>query len=404
LIQVIRVFPFSSLIPSEEMQQSVPTYGSGKLPQTILESLAKENPDSFIRVVKPQYVDASIEQGTDRFYQQSAENLNALINGGKIVKQGPAIYLYEQKQPGARSLRGVVVSVSAASYLGGSVKKHENVLENKCHRLAKHVEALNSVAEPVLLSNKLPAELLDSLHHFELLNPVAKTICAQGFEHTLWGLNDEQSTTVISSLETLDSLYIADGHHRMAAVSEFLLKEGKSDSQGVMSLIMDRDELLIKSFHRLLKNVGDVDVQSHLENSGLSFSQIQLTNDAILAVDTVAILSRQGDYIVGLGDCDPDCDAVGKLEVNRIETTLFPSMFGISDSGKDDRMAFLRGDTPISQIKLMIEQGMYDFAFVLPANSFGQVMEVADQGLTMPPKSTWVEPKLLTGFITQLFD
>jgi uncharacterized protein (DUF1015 family) len=132
------------------------------------------------------------------------------------------------------------------------------------------VEALNSVAEPVLLSNKLPDSLLDRLHHFELNSPVAKIICAQGFEHTLWGLNDEQSTTVISSLETLDSLYIADGHHRMAAVSEFLLKEGKSDSQGVMSLIMDRDELLIKSFHRLLKNVGDVDVQSHLENSGLS--------------------------------------------------------------------------------------------------------------------------------------
>jgi uncharacterized protein (DUF1015 family) len=401
---VIRVFPFSSLIPSEEMQQSVPTYGSGKLPQSILESLAKENPDSFIRVVKPQYVDASIEQGTDRFYQQSAENLNALIDGGKIVKQGPAIYLYEQKQPGARPLRGVVVSVSAASYLGGSVKKHENVLENKCHRLAKHVEALNSVAEPVLLSNKLPAELLDSLHHFELLNPVAKTICAQGFEHTLWKLNDEQSTTVVSSLEILDSLYIADGHHRMAAVSEFLLKEGKSDSQGVMSLIMDRDELLIKSFHRLLKNVGDVNVQSHLENSGLSFSQIQLTNDAILAVDTVAILSRQGDFVIELGKTDSNSNAVGKLEVNRIETMLFPEMFGISDTSKDDRMAFVRGDTPISEIKAMLVQGKCDCAFVVPANSFGQVMEVADEGLTMPPKSTWVEPKLLTGFITQLFD
>ena len=401
---MIRVFPFSSLIPSEEMQQSVPTYGSGKLPQSILESLAKENPDSFIRVVKPQYVDASIEQGTDRFYQQSAENLNALIDGGKIVKQGPAIYLYEQKQPGASPLRGVVVSVSAASYLGGSVKKHENVLENKCHRLAKHVEALNSVAEPVLLSNKLPAKLLDSLHHFELLNQVAKTICAQGFEHTLWKLNDEQSTTVVSSLEILDSLYIADGHHRMAAVSEFLLKEGKSDSQGVMSLIMDRDELLIKSFHRLLKNVGDVDVQSHLENSGLTFSRTQLTNDAILAVDTVAILSRQGDFVIELGKTDSITNAVGKLEVNRIETMLFPTMFGISDTSKDDRMAFMRGDTPISEIKAMLVQGKCDCAFVVPANSFGQVMEVADEGLTMPPKSTWVEPKLLTGFITQLFD
>ena len=401
---MIRVFPFSSLIPAEEMQQSVPTYGSGKLPQAILESLAKENPNSFIRVVKPQYVDASIEQGTDTFYQQSAENLSALIEDGRIEKHSHAIYLYEQKQPGSAPLRGVVVSVSAASYLSGSVKKHENVLENKCHRLAKHVAALNSVAEPVLLSNKLPVSLLENLHHFELTSPVAKTKCAQGFDHILWKLNQEQTETVISSLDTLDSLYIADGHHRIAAVSEYLLNAGKSDSKGVMSLIMDSDELLIKSFHRLLKNVGEVDIEAHLYNAGLEYQKYQLLDDDTMDANSVAIISRQGDYIVGLGECDPHCDAVGKLEVNRIETLLFPSMFGISDTGKDDRMTFMRGDTPISQIKLMIEQGTYDCAFVLPANSFRQVMEVADQGLIMPPKSTWVEPKLLTGFITQLLD
>lgn len=401
---MIRVFPFSSLIPAEEMQQLVPTYGSGKLPQSVLESLAQENPDSFIRVVKPQYVDASIEQGTDTFYQQSAKYLNALMDQGKLVNHAPAIYLYEQKQPDAIPLRGVVVSVSAASYLDGSVKKHENVLENKCHRLANHVAALNSIAEPVLLSNKLPASLLDSLHHFELTNPVAQTICAQGFEHTLWALSDNQSSTVISSLETLDSLYIADGHHRMAAVSEYLLNAGKTETQGVMSLIMDSDELLIKSFHRLLKNVGEVDVEAHLQNAGLEYQRTVLLDNVTINANSVAIVSRKGDYIVDLADCDPHCDAVGKLEVNRIETMFFPSMFGISDSGKDDRMAFMRGDTPISQIKTMIEQGDFDCAFILPANSFAQVMEVADQGLTMPPKSTWVEPKLLTGFITQVFD
>ena len=401
---MIRVFPFSSLIPTEEKQQSVPTYGSGKLPQSVLESLAKENPDSFIRVVKPQYLDSSIQQGTDEFYLQSAENLNALITSSKVIKHDPSVFLYEQKQPGANPLRGIVVSVSAKSYLDGSVKKHENVLENKCHRLAKHVEALNSVAEPVLLSNKLPSSLLDRLHHFELGNPIVTTICAQGFEHTLWKLNADQSTTVIESLQELDSLYIADGHHRMAAVSEYLLSSGKSDSQGVMSLIMDRDELLIKSFHRLLKNVGEVDAEQHLNRLGIIYSRIQLGNDTILQANTVAIICKQGDFLVNLGDCSSDCNAVGKLEVNRIETLLFPELFGIVDTAKDERMAFMRGDTPISEIKLMIENGIYDCAFAVPANSFGQVMDVADQGLTMPPKSTWVEPKLLTGFITQLFD
>jgi uncharacterized protein (DUF1015 family) len=225
-----------------------------------------------------------------------------------------------------------------------------------------------------------------------------------GFEHKIWPLSVQEVGLVIAAFNEFDSLYIADGHHRMAAVSEYLLGAGKTETQGVMSLIMDSDELLIKSFHRLLKNVGEVDVEAHLQNAGLEYQRTVLLDNVIMNANTVAIVSRQGDYIVDLAACDPDCDAVGTLEVNRIETMLFPSMFGISDSGKDDRMAFMRGDTPISQIKTMIEQGDFDCAFVLPANSFAQVMEVADQGLTMPPKSTWVEPKLLTGFITQLFD
>lgn len=401
---MIRIFPFSSLIPSEEKQQSVPTYGSGKLPQAVLENLAKENPDSFIRVVKPQYLDAAIQQGSDTFYQKSAFHLQALVNEAKVVRHDPAMYLYEQKQPGASPLRGVIVSVCAESYLDGSVKKHENVLENKCHRLAKHVEALNSVAEPVLLSNKMPSLWIDQLNQFEKTQPVLTTICAQGFEHSLWKLNAEESTSVLELLEGLDSLYIADGHHRMAAVSEYLLNTGKSSSQGVMSLIMDRDDLLIKSFHRLLKNVGDVDIEKHLQRLPVSYVTLNLKDLDKLSGNTVAILSKQGDFLVSLGACDDAANAVEKLEVNRIERMFFPSMFGIHDSAKDERMAFLRGDTPLEDIKKMIQEGIYDCAFVVPANSFGQVMDVADQGLTMPPKSTWVEPKLLTGFLTQIFD
>jgi uncharacterized protein (DUF1015 family) len=154
----------------------------------------------------------------------------------------------------------------------------------------------------------------------------------------------------------------------------------------------------------LLKNVGEVDIEAHLRNLGLEYQKHQLLDDEIMTANSVAIISKLGDFLVNLGESETQSNAVRKLEVNRIETLLFPSMFGIHDTSKDDHIAFMRGDTPISQIKNLIEQGKFDCAFILPANSFGQVMEVADQGLTMPPKSTWVEPKLLTGFITQLFD
>ena len=176
------------------------------------------------------------------------------------------------------------------------------------------------------------------MNQFEKTQPLLTTICAQGFEHSLWKLNAEESASVLELLEGLDSLYIADGHHRMAAVSEYLLNTGKSSSQGVMSLIMDRDDLLFKSFHRLLKNVGEVDIEKHLQRLPVTYVTLNLKDAHKLSGNTVAILSKQGDFLVSLGACDAAANAVEKLEVNRIERMFFPPMFGIHDSAKDEKI------------------------------------------------------------------
>jgi len=320
-LTALRILPFTALVPTRELQHRIPTYGSGKLPQSELEALAQEEALSYIRIVKPQFLDPSIEQGTNQFYEASKAHLDKLALAGALSKIEDAMFLYEQVQPGILPLRGIILAVGAENCADGTVKKHENVIQSKAGRLVKHIDVLNSISEPVLLTQKLPANIKDWLHTPRTAEPLVETTDALGFVHRLWSLSKNEQSLVVDGFGMLDSLYIADGHHRVA-----------------------------------------------------------------------------------LGETTTAMNAVEKLEVTRIESGIIRGLMGIENTSHDARISFMRGDTPLQKMKWIIDQGECDCVFVLPANSFDQVEAVADQNLTMPPKSTWIEPKLLTGFVSQQFD
>lgn len=386
------------------LQQRIPTYGSGKRPQSELEQLAREESLSYIRIVKPQFFDATIEQGTPAFYQASRAHLDVLLQAQALDVIPNAMFLYEQQQPNIAPLRGIILAVGAQNCANGTVKKHENVIESKADRLVKHIDVLQSISEPVLLTQTLPDNIKAWLHGPKLEEPLVENRDVLGFTHRIWLLSEQEQRAVLSGFETLDSLYIADGHHRVAAVTKYLQESGLSDTQGLMSLVMDQDDLLIKSFHRIIKGVGDTDVVDYFEKNQIRYSAVSEYQTANLVSNQAMVMTRAGVYRFDLGCPDPSLNAVEQLEVTRIESGIFRDLMGIENTSNDSRISFMRGDTPLNQMKDMVDQGECDCVFVLPANSFSQVEAVADQNLTMPPKSTWVEPKLLTGLVSQLFD
>jgi len=386
------------------LQQRIPTYGSGKRPQSELEQLAREESLSYIRIVKPQFFDATIEQGTPAFYQASRAHLDVLLQAQALDVIPNAMFLYEQQQPNIAPLRGIILAVGAQNCADGTVKKHENVIESKADRLVKHIEVLQSISEPVLLTQTLPDNIKAWLHSPKLEEPLVENTDVLGFTHRIWLLSEQEQRAVLSGFETLDSLYIADGHHRVAAVTKYLQESGLSDTQGLMSLVMDQDDLLIKSFHRIIKGVGDTDVVDYFEKNQIRYSAVSEYQTANLVSNQAMVMTRAGVYRFDLGCPDPSLNAVEQLEVTRIESGILRDLMGIENTSNDSRISFMRGDTPLNQMKDMVDQGECDCVFVLPANSFSQVEAVADQNLTMPPKSTWVEPKLLTGLVSQLFD
>jgi uncharacterized protein (DUF1015 family) len=155
----------------------------------------------------------------------------------------------------------------------------------------------------------------------------------------------------------------------------------------------------------VIKGFDVCDIESYLKDNGVEYRKVvDLSSNPLPEKNQAMAITAEGSYIFSLGEVRAEDNAVEQLEVSRVESGIIKSVFGIENTSNDPRISFMRGDTPLVQMESMIAQGDCCCVFVLPANSFQQVEAVADQQLTMPPKSTWVEPKLLTGFLSQRFD
>ncbi len=401
---MVKVYPFKAFVPSKELADKVVTLGSGKVPESILRDKAEKNEFSYIRVVKPQYLQIELEQGSPAFYQASLSNLDKLISNHCLDTFDNGIYFYKQTHHSGKILSGWIVGIDADDYQNGFIKKHENTLKAKEGRLVEHIRQLQSMAEPVLLSQKLPEDILSLSHQVQETTPLFSV--SDEFEniHTLWFISEP---AIIQRIQTdfseIDSLYIADGHHRVAASSTYILEEfGHNSGKGFMALIMDDRELLIKPFYRLIKHNQPLNLEAFLKVAGYQFSDasdIQSYED--LNDHQVLVFSETEKWIIQLNDPDQSLNAVEKLDVSVIEQDIFNPVFGIENTATDNRVSFMRGDTSIDFILQQMKEGKFQFAFLFKSNSMQEIKDVADQGLIMPPKSTFIEPKLLTGMVIE---
>lgn len=400
---MIRILPFKALIPSKNYVQTVPTLGSGKLAESVLRNKAIEIPENYIRVVKPQYLDETIEQGTEKFYTTSLNNYNQLIENHILEPQEHAFYYYNQIHHSGISLSGWIVGVDAYNYLEGAVKKHENTLTGKENRLIEHIRVLESMGEPVLLSQHLPQKLNKIASAIIQMSPIVEIIDEYQNTHQLWQIADiEVIHDVKSIFNQFDSLYIADGHHRVASASRYLIENKPSETEkGFMALVMDENDLLIKPFYRLLKDVNANKLIGFLDQHKISYSQVQLDTNIQLTQGNVLCISKDFEAIIHLNLPSDDLDAREKLDVSRIENLIFRELFEINDTTSDERISFLRGDHPLNEIKELLNHHQINLAFLFAPNTMQEIKDVADAGLIMPPKSTFIEPKLLTGMLIE---
>lgn len=397
----MRVFPIATFLPDQELISRISC--TSQAPD--LAALAAD-PESYLRVVKPQLIEPGLRQGSDEFLETSVLNFGALIRRNSLIPQKEACWFYLQETPEGLQFGGWVLGISVLDYKENRIKKHENTIRDKESRLAKHISLLNSVAEPVLMAAML-GPMLENLETVTRRRmPERQFSDVLHRQHTLWKIDAEEEIALIKSeFGSMSALYIADGHHRSAATALCIRASGYNpESNGIMALVMDKKNLSIKSFHRIIQAPAPVwKLEETCRMKGWRITRTDGIPDTIHA-GCIAALSSEGNFLLEPGLAVTTGSYAAKLDVARLECELFPDLFGIENSRIDSRISFLRGDTPRENLRKMLDEGEAGWIFMVAANSMEDIEQVADAGEVMPPKSTWVEPKLMAGMLIMRFN
>ena len=336
--------------------------------------------------------------------QQYFEKLQA--NKVLIRENNTGIYIYKQTQPNGNVFHGVVVCVDCQDYLNGSICKHENTLTSKQSLMVKHIETIRKVGEPVLLANPNDEFMTDWIQQHENADILFEFTDNHGKKHELWFVSNAAAVENLqASFLKTSRLYIADGHHRIASVASYLQSHtDKALDCGIMAYVLPESALQIKPFHRILKNTDTEEWLDMIHNASEDF-YVELLNkpERPRKKGDIVALTPLGWYRLRLKPGHVKPNPSENLDVYRLEEFVFKKFFHIKDSKSDSRLEFLRGDEDLNTLQQWKNRGEIDGAFILYPNTIKEIKDVADAGETMPPKSTWIEPKIPAGMLINVF-
>ncbi len=407
--------PFTGIRPRSDLAAKVASPPYDVISSDEAKALASGNRYSFLHVVKSEIdLDPGIDIHSDKVYQKGAENFRRLIEEGILLRDpAPCFYIY-QITMGQHSQRGVMVGASVDEYERGTIKKHELTRREKEDDRARHVEILRANAGPVLFtyhSQVCISELVDELCEKE--KPVYNFTAADQVSHLLWVISAPDDVERLrAAFSMVDSLYVADGHHRTA--SAYRVREiFKSKNPGhtgeeaynyFLAVLFPDNELKIMGYHRLIRDLHALDPDEFLKQVSGRFS-LRATDKPepdgprnfgmLLDGRWYRLEARAGSF--------PADDPVRSLDVSILQENLLAPVLGITDPRTDERIDFVGGIRGTGELERRCSQDMR-LAFALFPVSVAQLMAIADSGLIMPPKSTWFEPKLRSGVVVRSLD
>lgn len=405
---------FKGYRPTPELCSKVAALPYDVMSSAEAREMVKGDPYSFLHVDRAEIdLDPSVNIYSDEVYRKAADNLKKMIADGIYIHdEKPCMYVYRLTMDG-RSQTGLVACASIDEYINNKIKKHELTREDKEQDRIRHVDACNANTGPIFLTYRHNGEIDVVIASITSSAPVYDFVSDDGVGHTVWVIDDE---AVIADLRAkfggIDSLYIADGHHRNASAVKVGLKrrgEGAYDKEAefnyYLAVAFPDDQLHIMDYNRVVKDLNGTDEAGFIEKISENFD--------VAPADTVFKPEKAltfGMYLGGKwykltaksGTFNAD-DPVDSLDVSILQNNLLAPVLGIGDPRTDDRIAFVGGIRGLNELVRLVDSGKAAVAFAMYPTSVAQLMEIADAGKIMPPKSTWFEPKLRSGiFIHEL--
>lgn len=409
--------PFKALRPTFEYASRV-----AALPYDVMNSeeareMVKGNPYSFLHVDKAEIdLEKGIDIYSDAVYSKAKENLTEFEKTG-VMQQDvtPCFYIYRQIMDG-REQTGLVGCASVDDYINNEIKKHELTRADKEADRIRHVDTCDANTGPIFLCYRENADIDEIINNFKKNNmPVYDFITDDGISNTVWVVEDEQLCNKLTYLlSTVGSFYIADGHHRCASAVNVAKKrreknrgfDGTEEFNYFLAVLFPQNTLSIMDYNRVVKDLNGNTENEFIEKIKEKFDVTETDSEAPYKPTekhTFGMYLEGKWYILKAknGTFD-EADPVERLDVSILQKNLLSPILNIGDPRTDKRIDFIGGIRGLKELEKRVNEDM-TVAFSMYPTTLDDLMDIADANKIMPPKSTWFEPKLLSGlFIHKL--
>lgn len=405
--------PFKGLRPPKEIAARVASRPYDVLNSKEARLEAAGNDYSLLHIIKPEIdLPVEIDEHDEQVYNKALENLNKFIKNGWLKQdEAPYLYIYAQTMNN-NTQYGIVGCAAVDDYMNGVIKKHELTRKDKEEDRMKHVRITNANMEPVFFTYPAVAEIDKIVEHFvNNHKPEYDFTADDGFGHHFWVIRDSGIIDQLVNLfEEIPYTYVADGHHRTAAAALVGNEKRKNNPDHTgdeeynffLAVHFPSNQLTIIDYNRVVKDLNGLSKAEffdklgevfQIEDMGTEIYKPNALHNFSMYIDEkwYSLTAKPGTY--------NDNDPIGVLDVTVLSDLVLDKVLGITDLRTSNRIDFVGGIRGLNELKRRVDSGEMAVAFALYPVSLEQLINIADTGNIMPPKTTWFEPKLRSGIV-----
>ena len=400
--------PFKAIRPRVGLEDKIAALPYDVYSRKEAKEAVKDNPLSFLNIDRPEtQFDDDFDMYSDAAYEKGSEMLQNMIAKNEYIKEeSDCYYIYELTMNG-RAQTGIVACASVDDYINEIIKKHENTRADKELDRIRHVDTLSAQTGPIFLAYKSNATLNEVVDNVKETDALYDFVSEDGIRHRVWIISKSSDVaTIKTAFENINSIYIADGHHRCASAVKVSLKRreanpnytGDEQFNFFLSVLFPDDQLMIMDYNRVVKDLNgfsEDEILSKLSEVG-TVSELEAEDKHPVKKGDVSLFIKDKWYTLSFKKELLVDDPVEGLDVSILQNNVLKPLFNIDDPKTDKRIDFVGGIRGTKELEKRVMEDC-KIAFAMYPTSIQELFDVADAGLLMPPKSTWFEPKLRSG-------
>ena len=408
--------PFRAFRPRPEHAAEVAAKPYDVLNSDEAREEVKGHPLSFLHVGKPEVdLDPAIDIHDAQVYEKGRENLQKLIADGVLVEDAaPCLYLYAQTM-GEHTQYGLVGCAAVEEYWNDTIKKHEFTRKDKEEDRCNHVRVTNAHTGPIFLTYPDNAAIDAIVDSVRATPAITDHVAPDGIRHQTWVIDEADAIDRLQELfAAVPNLYVADGHHRSAAAAIVGRERaqanpahtGDEEYNFFLAVLFPAGQLRIMDYNRVVRDLNGLDEEAFMAKLGEHFT--------VSPAGSAVHPPRKGTFgmymdgkwyqLEAEAALNDNPDPVLRLDVAIMQNTILSPILGIADPRTDKRIDFVGGIRGLGELERRVDSGEMKVAFSMHPTSINELMDIADAGQVMPPKSTWFEPKLRDGLFVHFLD